>query len=128
MTNDLERRVWEHKTQFVAGSFTSMYDVTRLVYIEEYPRFDDAIAREKQLKGKSRAKKVALIESKNPRWNDLAWGWFDADGDCGGTGRGIEAERAVEGEGGRFAPGLNVLRTVGGYRDSSPLRLPRNDD
>ncbi len=39
VTNDLERRVWEHKTHFVAGSFTSMYDVTKLVYVEEYPAF-----------------------------------------------------------------------------------------
>lgn len=77
VTNDLERRVWEHKTHFMPGSFTSQYDVTRLVYVEEYPRFDDAIAREKQLKGKSRAKKVALIEARNPRWNDLAWDWFE---------------------------------------------------
>ena len=77
VTNDLERRVWEHKTHFDPTAFTAKYAVTKLVYIEEYERFDDAIAREKSLKGKTRAKKLALIAEQNPRWNDLAWNWFD---------------------------------------------------
>jgi len=77
VTTNLERRVREHKTHYVVSSFTSQYDVTKLVSIEEYPRVDDAITREKQLKGMRRAKKIALIVEKNPRWNDLAWSWFD---------------------------------------------------
>jgi putative endonuclease len=76
ITRDIERRVWEHKTHHLEG-FTSRYNITKLVHVEEYSRFDDAIAREKSLKGKSRAKKLALIAEHNPRWNDLAWNWFD---------------------------------------------------
>lgn len=78
VTSDLERRVWEHKTHAVEG-FTSRYRLTRLVYIAEFSRMDDAIAWEKALKGKTRAKKVALIEEINPRWNDLAWNWYGED-------------------------------------------------
>jgi putative endonuclease len=77
VTGDLERRVWEHKTREDPNSFTAKYVISKLVYVEEYPRFDDAIAREKSLKRKSRAKKLALIAEQNPRWNDLAWNWFD---------------------------------------------------
>jgi putative endonuclease len=77
VTSDLEGRVWEHKTHAYPDSFTAKYDITRLVYVEEHASFDDAIGREKSLKGKTRAKKVALIETENPRWNDLAWDWFD---------------------------------------------------
>jgi putative endonuclease len=77
VTSDLERRVWEHKTHYLSGSFTAKYDITRLVYLEEFAHIGDAIAREKALKTKARAKKVALIEADNPRWNDLAWSWFE---------------------------------------------------
>ena len=77
VTNDLQQRVWEHKTHFYPKAFTSQYNVTKLVFIEEYERFDDAIVREKSLKAKTRAKKIALVEVTNPRWNDLAWNWFD---------------------------------------------------
>ncbi|HWV22615.1 MAG TPA: GIY-YIG nuclease family protein [Thermomicrobiales bacterium] len=76
VTNNLERRVWEHKHRFNPGSFTSRYNLTRLVYIAEYSRIDDAIAYEKLIKGKSRGWKMKLIEETNPRWNDLAWNWF----------------------------------------------------
>ena len=76
VTTDLERRVWEHKTHFRDG-FTKRYDLTTLVYIAELSSIEDAIAWEKSLKGKSRAKKIAEIEAQNPRWNDLAWNWFD---------------------------------------------------
>jgi len=75
VTNDLERRVWEHRTGRIEG-FTKMYAVKKLVYLEAFPRIDEAIAREKQLKGWLRARKVAPIEEQNPRWNDLAWSWF----------------------------------------------------
>ena len=77
-TNDLQRRVWEHKTKQILG-FTSNYNVTRLVYFEELECVMDAIAREKEIKGWLRRKKVALVEAGNGTWKDLAWGWFDAE-------------------------------------------------
>ncbi len=67
VTNDLERRVWEHRNK-VRDSFTRRYNITMLVLMESYPDPLSAIAREKQLKGWSRAKKVALIEQSNPQW------------------------------------------------------------
>jgi putative endonuclease len=76
VTSNLERRVWEHKTHACEG-FSAKYHITRLVYIAEFSRMDDAIAWEKAIKGKRRAKKIALIENANPKWNDLAWNWFD---------------------------------------------------
>jgi putative endonuclease len=75
VTSDLEQRIWQHKSHGHDG-FTKRYNVTRLVWFVEFSRIDDAIAFEKSLKGKSRAKKIALIEESNPRWNDLAWDWF----------------------------------------------------
>jgi len=76
VTSNLERRVWEHKSLFYAG-FIKEHNVTKLVYIAEFPRIDDAIAWEKAIKGKARQKKIARIEAQNPRWNVLAWNWFD---------------------------------------------------
>jgi putative endonuclease len=78
VTNDLERRVFQHKTGAVPG-FTSKYRVTRSVYCEETNDPTAAIEREKQLKGWLRRKKIALIESTNPRWLDLAADWFTPD-------------------------------------------------
>ena len=75
VTNDLVRRVDEHKRGLTRG-FTSKYHVTRLVYFETFPDVRDAIAREKQLKGWVRARKIRLIEQKNPAWEDLARSWF----------------------------------------------------
>jgi len=75
MTNDLLRRVNEHRAGTVAG-FTSQYKLTRLVYFESTPYVLNAIEREKQIKGWRRSKKIALIESVNPRWEDLAEGLF----------------------------------------------------
>jgi len=74
VTNDLERRVSEHKLKLLE-SYTNRYNLTRLVYYEDMPDIRDAIAREKQLKSWRRGKKVALIESMNPRWRDLAEEW-----------------------------------------------------
>ncbi len=70
VTNDLQRRVWEHKEKQVEG-FTKRYNVTRLVYCEEFTDIRDVIAREKQIKGGSRQKKIALICRANPEWRDL---------------------------------------------------------
>jgi putative endonuclease len=75
VTNDLMRRVYEHKNKMVEG-FTKKYNITKLVYFEETSDVQAAIDREKQIKGWLRAKKIALIESKNPEWMDLSEGWF----------------------------------------------------
>ena len=71
VTNNLERRVAAHKTGEGSG-FTSRYHFDRLVYFETYDLVIDAIAREKQIKGLTRAKKIALIKSLNPTWRDLS--------------------------------------------------------
>jgi putative endonuclease len=71
VTNDLENRAGQHQKGVNPG-FTRRYHLTRLVYFEAYDRVGDAIAREKQLKGWSRRKKIALIESLNPGWSDLS--------------------------------------------------------
>jgi len=78
VTNDLERRVFEHK-QGQDGSFTSKYNVTKLVYHDSTSDVGSAIAREKELKGWRRSKKVALVESMNPEWKDLALRWYGSD-------------------------------------------------
>jgi putative endonuclease len=75
VTNDLARRVDEHKRSLTSG-FTSRYHITRLVYFEDFGDVRDAIAREKQLKGWVRSRKIQLIEGKNPAWEDLADAWF----------------------------------------------------
>lgn len=79
ITNDLERRVWEHKFHDDPGSFTAKYHLTKLVFYAEFAHFDDAIAYEKYVKGKKRACKLGLVEEQNPRWNDLAWDWFPVE-------------------------------------------------
>jgi putative endonuclease len=76
ITNDIRRRVWEHKNNVNSG-FTSKYRVHRLVYCESFKYVGTAIAREKHLKGWLREKKVALIRDANPTWEDLSAGWFD---------------------------------------------------
>src|SRR5512137_778206 len=70
VTNDLMRRVWEHKQGF-GSSFTNRYRVNKLVYYESYENINLAIAREKQIKGGSRQKKINLVNGFNPEWNDL---------------------------------------------------------
>ena len=71
ITSNFEQRLNEHRADKYPDSFTARYNVTRLVYFEEFTRVEDALAREKQLKGWRRSKKVALIESINPAWEDL---------------------------------------------------------
>ncbi len=70
VTNDLVRRVWEHKTKLLPG-FTARYGIDRLVWFEPYSDVTAAIAREKQIKKWRRDWKVALIETENPDWRDL---------------------------------------------------------
>jgi putative endonuclease len=71
VTNNLERRLFEHKNHLIEG-FTRKYKITKLVYFEETSDVKAALFREKQIKGWKRKKKVALIESINPDWKDLS--------------------------------------------------------
>ena len=71
VTNDLKRRVAEHKSQFDPCSFTARYNVNRLVYFENFQSVNEAIAREKQLKHWNREWKDRLINTTNPNWEDL---------------------------------------------------------
>ena len=70
VTNNLIKRIWEHKNKVVPG-FTAKYNVDKLVYYENYSDINEAIKREKQLKRWSRKKKMDLIQSFNPTWKDL---------------------------------------------------------
>ena len=74
MTNNLERRLYEHR-HHLADSFTSQYNVNKLVYYESTTDVNAAIAREKQLKSWRREKKNALVETTNPTWQDLSKDW-----------------------------------------------------
>ena len=76
MTNNLQRRVYEHKNKLIDG-FTKKYNVTRLVYYELYHDVRDAIAREKQIKSWRRSKKIDLIKSLNPTWRDISEDWTE---------------------------------------------------
>jgi len=79
ITSRLRQRVWEHKTGAVEG-FSKQYHTTRLVYFEAYRYVHNAIGREKQFKRWRREKKIALIESMNPGYRDLAAHWFEPQG------------------------------------------------
>ena len=71
VTNDLCRRVYEHKHHLIKGSFTDKYNSENCIYYEEFPQFAMAIKREKELKKWNRQKKIELINKKNPAWNIL---------------------------------------------------------
>ncbi|MBQ8381479.1 MAG: GIY-YIG nuclease family protein [Clostridia bacterium] len=71
VTNDLRRRLYEHKNELISG-FTKKYHTHKLVYYESYQCIDDAILREKRLKGLLRIKKNELVETINPDWEDLS--------------------------------------------------------
>jgi putative endonuclease len=73
VTSNLAERIFQHREGLTPG-FTSRYGCNRLVFYERYERMDEAIAREKQIKGGSRARKIALIEAMNPDWKDLYMG------------------------------------------------------
>lgn len=81
MTNNLHRRVFQHKTHEFRG-FTLDYDAVRLVYWESFDDVRSAIDREKQLKNWRREKKLKLIATMNPEWKDLAADWFAAPPKC----------------------------------------------
>ena len=74
VTNNIQRRVSEHRLKLIPG-FTKKYNVTKLVHYESFVGIQPAIAREKQLKAWTRQKRVALIESRNPKWADLTAEW-----------------------------------------------------
>ncbi len=71
VTNDLNRRIYEHKNKLIKG-FTGKYNITKLVYYEVYNNIIDAISREKQVKGGSRKKKLDLIKKENPEFRELS--------------------------------------------------------
>ena len=75
VTNSLLARVYQHKT--ATKGFTAKYGVNRLAYFESGTDVTAAIAREKEIKSWTRAKKIALIKSTNPTWRDLSFGWYD---------------------------------------------------
>src|SRR5579875_1907143 len=76
MSGDLQRRVFQHKWK-EHGGFTARYNCDRLVWFEKFGDVRDAIAREKQLKGWRRARKIELIELQNPAWIDLSRDWYE---------------------------------------------------
>ncbi len=78
VTNNLERRVFEHKTGIIEG-FTKKYNCKELVYYEEFQNITDAISREKQLKNWHREWKINLIKTLNPDFIDLSKEWFDSE-------------------------------------------------
>lgn len=75
VTNDLVRRVFEHKQKLHPG-FTARYNCNRLVWFERFSEVSAAIQREKELKGWIRARKVTLVEAANPTWEDLSESWY----------------------------------------------------
>ena len=75
VTSNLRQRIWKHKNKVFKG-FTAKYRIDRLVYYESFSSMHSAIAREKQLKRWSRAKKLELIARMNPTWSDLSEGWY----------------------------------------------------
>jgi putative endonuclease len=90
VTNNLMRRVYEHKHKLVPG-FTSKYNIQFLVYYETGNDINEAIAREKQIKGWLRSKKIALIDSMNPKWKDLSEEWYVSSNN-GETPRSIQGD------------------------------------
>ena len=75
LTNELERRLEEHKTKRLKG-FTSKYNIDKLMYFEEFETYEEAFTRERRLKKWNRNWKIELIEKENPNWDDLSAEWF----------------------------------------------------
>jgi len=76
ITNDIKKRVYEHKNKLIPG-FTEKYNISRLIYFETFGDVYSAISREKTIKGWLRKKKIELIQKTNPDWKDLAEDWYD---------------------------------------------------
>ncbi len=94
VTGPLEQRIIQHKNREIEG-FTKRYNVTKLVYVEEFKYVNDAIAAEKRIKGWMRKKKIALIESINPEWKDL----FGSSGDSSSHLCGTQNDRGEGSDG-----------------------------
>jgi putative endonuclease len=92
VTNNLERRVLEHRRKLLRG-FTARYNINRLVHFEIFGEVLDAIGREKQIKSWGRMKKIALIESANRDWKDLGAGWYGAENKTQGQAKKRHSER-----------------------------------
>ena len=117
VTSNFQKRAFQHEFHLLEG-FTSKYEVERLLYWESYDDVHKAIGREKQLKGWSRAKKIALIETTNPQWLDLARDWYPWMKE-GAAGRDASTRHA-----GLNCPALLAQHdNVGGFEEvlSSPL-------
>jgi len=78
-TNDIKRRMNEHKHKVYKNSFTEKYNCDILVYFEEFDKVNDAFIRERQLKAGSRKNKEKLINNVNPNWDDLGINWYDVN-------------------------------------------------
>ncbi len=76
ITNNIARRVHEHRSATTPASFTARYRIDKLVYYEQFVTFPTAIAREKQLKGWLRSRKIQLVVTDNPTWRDLSLDWY----------------------------------------------------
>ena len=74
ITNDIERRMWQHKNKLFPG-FTARFNIDQLVYYETFHDVHAAIQREKQIKAWTRAKRIALVKTGNPKWDDLSREW-----------------------------------------------------
>jgi putative endonuclease len=123
VTNNLVRRIWEHRSGAVAG-FTRRYGVDRLVYYESCVDPVSAISREKQIKGWARVKKVAMIESSNPTWNDLAEHWFlDVSSDDPSHALGVTCESASPAIDERASHRANPRTCSGWIPKARPLGL-----
>jgi putative endonuclease len=119
VTSDLERRVDEHERGLLPG-FSSRYRVTRLVHCEETSGIHAALAREREPKPWRRAKEIALTESTNPEWRDLAADWFEAEPPPFQAGPPVLSSRGAQRRG--ISP-ASLATSVGGSRDgraSSP--------
>lgn len=89
VTNDIQRRLYEHRNKLVEG-FTKKYNIDMLVYYEATNDVGEALIREKQIKAWRRSKRIALIESTNPQWRDLSDGWFPSPGFLAPLGMTVE--------------------------------------
>lgn len=78
VTSNMEQRLWQHKLKSVEG-FTRKYNVEHLVYVENFPSIEEAIAREKQIKNWSRKNKDFLVNQQNPIWLDISVQWYEGD-------------------------------------------------
>jgi len=106
MTNSLRRRIREHKLKLTPG-FAAKYNITLLVYFEIFEDVHNAIEREKQIKAWTRAKRIALVESVNPEWDDLSREW--------------DQPQTF-----RFVPGWRSLASAGAHGDCRCHQRPRS--